>query len=526
MDRLEIQTSGKPTEATTKNADVEMSTVLTEHSGTIESINPYGAQLRQPLQKNFSIISLSGIGLVVGNVWPALAGSLATSIFNGGPSGAIYEFFAASLCYFAVAAVIAELASSLPSSAGVHLWASVMSGPKYGRLVGYLAGYWNCFAWIFAAASVSAIASNLCLEIHAYLHPEFEVKRWHTLLGYLLLNWVACGLVTMANKAVPRLNIVGLLVLLIGGIATIVVCAAMLDTNAASAKHQSVWASWEAHIGYPDGFVFVAGMLNGAFAMGTPDATTHLAEEIPNPEINVPKAIASQYLLGFVSAFAYLITILYSITDYDALLSASFPIAEIYSQATRRSDAGTTVLMVLILLSMILCTISLHITFGRTLWTLARVNATPFPKTLGRVSTSKHMPVAATVTGTVVVSLIGIIYLFSSSAFNSFVASFILLSSSSYIAVAVPYLAQRSSKKVEPGPFFIKGVFGYAVHFLACAYMVVWFVIYCFPYSLPTDAVSMNYTSLIWGGITIFAGVWWVFDARKRCVWPARITDD
>ncbi|VUC31701.1 unnamed protein product [Clonostachys rosea] len=510
-------------EATIKGNNIEMQPTSTGQRRHMESMLAQNAQIDEPLQKNFGLVSLAGIGLVAGNVWPALAGSLAASIFNGGPPGAIYEFIIVSICYFAVGTVIAELSSSLPSSAGVHLWASVLAGRKHGRLVGYFAGYWNCLAWIFAAASVSSIASNLCVEIYAYLHPAHQIERWHTLVGYLLLNWLACGLVTTANKIVPRLNVVGLAVLLIGGFTTIIVCAAMMDADAGAAKNHFVWVDWEADIGYPDGFVFVAGMLNGAFAMGTPDATVHLAEEIPFPEINVPKAIAAQYILGFISAFAYLIAILYSIRDYNAVSTASFPIAEIYSQATRRSDVGTTALLILMLVSTVLCTISLHVTFGRTLWTLARVNATPFAKSLGKISASRHMPVAATVTGTVLVSLFGIIYLFSTSAFNSFVASFILMSSSSYIAAAVPYLLQRLKGTFVPGPFFIRGALGHVVHIFACAYMVVWFIIYCFPYSLPTDAESMNYTSLIWGGTTALAGLWWLFDARRTCEWPMRI---
>lgn len=35
-----------------------------------------------------------------------------------------------------------------------------------------------------------------------------------------------------------------------------------------------VWTEWTADIGYPDGFVFILGMLNGAYGIGTPDVTT------------------------------------------------------------------------------------------------------------------------------------------------------------------------------------------------------------------------------------------------------------
>jgi hypothetical protein len=32
----------------------------------------------------------------------------------------------------------------------------------------------------------------------------------------------------------------------------------------------------------------------GAYSVGTPDCVSHIAEEIPRPEVNVPKAIAAQ----------------------------------------------------------------------------------------------------------------------------------------------------------------------------------------------------------------------------------------
>ena len=41
----------------------------------------------QELSRNFNLVSLAGVGLVVGNVWPAIGGSILVAIFNGGPPG-------------------------------------------------------------------------------------------------------------------------------------------------------------------------------------------------------------------------------------------------------------------------------------------------------------------------------------------------------------------------------------------------------------------------------------------------------
>lgn len=43
------------------------------------------------------------------------------------------------------------------------------------------------------------------------------------------------------------------------------------------ASSSFVWTEWNADIKYGAGFTFVAGMLNGAFAVGTPDVTTYVS---------------------------------------------------------------------------------------------------------------------------------------------------------------------------------------------------------------------------------------------------------
>lgn len=70
------------------------------------------------------------------DVWPAVGGSILVAIFNGGPPGVIYEFIVVSVFYWIVAASLAELASAIPSSAGVYHWATVTPGKKWGRVIG------------------------------------------------------------------------------------------------------------------------------------------------------------------------------------------------------------------------------------------------------------------------------------------------------------------------------------------------------------------------------------------------------
>ena len=103
----------------------------------------------------------------------------------------------------------------------------------------------------------------------------------------------------------------------------------------------------------------------------------------------------------------------------------------------------------------------------------------------------------------------GLIYLGSPTAFEAFVGSFVVLTTLSYLAALLPFLFSGRSS-VPPGPFFMKGVVGYAVNAIACAFMTVWLVFYCFPYVYPVTAENMNYSSLISGGLTIIVGVVWL----------------
>lgn len=269
-------------------------------------------------------------------------------------------------------------------------------------------------------------------------------------------------------------------------------------------------------------------MLNGAYAVGTPDCVSHLAEEIPHPRRNIPLAIGAQMVIGFFTALCYMIAIFFAITSLDDVLASSiptFPLATIYAQATS-SNAGTIGLLVVILLPLICTCMGTYITSGRTLWTLGRDDATPFPSFVGAVHPKHKNPFNSTLITGCITTVLGCIYVGSSTAFNAFVGSFVVLSTLSYLAAILPFILTRrfqpqthsSSNSdviigngMRPGPYTMPNAVGYAVNIISCMYIIVFVVIYCFPFAVPFNAVSMNYASLITGGISIFVGVWWLF---------------
>lgn len=132
-------------------------------------------------------------------------------------------------------------------------------------------------------ASILAILGNLAVSMYAIFHPAFVIEKWHVFVAYIIFTWISCATVLFANRALPWISNIGTFFIVAGVLVTIIVCAAMPNVNGSPyASNASVWKDWENETGYSsDGFAFLAGMLNGAYAVGTPDIVSHLAEEIP-----------------------------------------------------------------------------------------------------------------------------------------------------------------------------------------------------------------------------------------------------
>ncbi|KAJ6191433.1 hypothetical protein N7519_001454 [Penicillium mononematosum] len=511
MSESEISYSPKKEVGYVPEKEVAPTSDYTNDDGPIDGVLVNASGHRQELERNFGLISICAVAVTTGNTWIAQGGSVVTALSNGGIAGTIYEFMAVSVCYWLVAASIAELASGMPSASGVYHWATVTAGSKYGRVCGFYAGWWNCLAWMLGAASMSLILAQQTVSMYQLMHPGFAPSQWNVFVSFLLCTWTCCCIVLFMNRFLPYIGNLGMFFILAGVFVTIIVCAVMPHVNGTGyATDKLVWATWDNGTGYTQqGFVFVAGMLNGAYSVGTPDCSTHLAEEIPKPSRNIPKAILAQMGVGFITGICYMIAIFYAVNDLDAVRGATtfFPLAEIYRQATG-SRGGALGLLVVAFLPTLITACGCYITAGRTLWTISRDGATPFSGWLGHISLKFKNPFNATLTCGGFITILACIYLGSSTAFSAFVGCFVQLSSLSYFMAIFPHILTRRSSFV-PGYFFMNNKIGYVVNSLACAYIIAFAIIFCFPYALPTDAASMNYASLMTGGLSIFITIWW-----------------
>ncbi|KAK6949266.1 hypothetical protein Daesc_009340 [Daldinia eschscholtzii] len=416
------------------------------------------AGYRDQLKRQYGLLGIVGIALTVDNAWAALGSSISVSIRMS----------------------LAELASSVPTAGGVYHWATIAAGPNWGRTVGFFTGWINFYGWMFDLAALVQITANILVQMYAtYHHDTYVPDSWHVYVTYVGVLWISTLFVIFANRLIPYTQNCGMFFVIVGGIVTIIVISAM--NSGSHASNHFVWGSFEENnlTGWRSGVAFLLGVLNGAFTIGTPDSITHIAEELPHPRRDLPKAMGLQIGLGFLYAFAFAIALGYAITDISALQGGinTYPLAVIYQQATGSSGATFGLLLILFLSSMCCC-VGTVLTNSRTYWALARDNAVPFSGIFGRVNEGLSCPIYATLFVSVVATGLGAIPLGSSSAFLALTGSFIVLTTVSY---AIPFTANMiTGRRYFPAGPFHMGKLGYAVNLVAVLLIAMFDILFCF----------------------------------------------
>lgn len=71
--------------------------------------------------------------------------------------------------------------------------------------------------------------------MYAVFHPDFVIEPWHSYVAFVCILWLVTAFVIFCNGLIPKLQHVGLFLILGGGLVTIIVLAAMPEQHASNA---------------------------------------------------------------------------------------------------------------------------------------------------------------------------------------------------------------------------------------------------------------------------------------------------
>ncbi|KAI0885747.1 amino acid transporter [Annulohypoxylon maeteangense] len=463
------------------------------------------------LQPRLSRLTMVALTFAILNTWIALAGSIGLVLPSGGSVSFLYGFLFCVLCNLALAASLGEMAAIWPTAGGQYHFVYALCAERWRRVVSFWVGWTNIAGWLtlvttegfFAAQFIQAaavIASN----------GTYEIEAWRTYLIFLAVVTFTTGSNIWGNRILGRWNDAALYWSLLGVVVISIVLLATSDKNDA----HYVFAEFSNETGWSDGMAWILGLLQSALSLIGFDAALHMTEEMPRPAEDAPRAIIYAVIVGGVTGVAFILVILFCITDPTTVLSTptNMPIAELILQGTK-SRAAATVLTLMLAVCFINGTNGCVTSSSRLLYAMARDKGIVYHRYFAHITPKLDVPVRTIVFTFIFNVLFGLLYLGPSVAFSAYAASTTIFLNVSYVFPVITLLVRGRSilrQYRSERTYFDLGRAGWALNIVAAVFVVVTSVFFCFPTGLPVSGDDMNYVVVVIGIFLILVGTYWI----------------
>lgn len=285
---------------------------------------------KQVLKRRFGLISITAFATCELVTWETVLSLFSQGYENGGPAALVYGFLIAWLSTLSVYTVISELASmapiagyvkicpcfhsySEPGSAlmsnrkfcemrilifqsGQYYWVYMLAPPRYKIFFSYITGWLTSLAWIATVATESIFTGTIIQGILIIDYPKYESKNWQG----TLLCWSVLATAIFINVAIPnflpKLQIFSMTFHIAGFIAILTVLwvyspIGSVESVFTTSLNGGGWST--------QGLSYCVGFMGNVATFVGADASVHMAEEISNAALNIPRAICGSMI--FVS---------------------------------------------------------------------------------------------------------------------------------------------------------------------------------------------------------------------------------
>ncbi|KAL4902939.1 hypothetical protein BDW74DRAFT_186592 [Aspergillus multicolor] len=451
---------------------------------------------------------------------------MAVSLEQGGSVTLVYGILVVVFTMGCTAASMAELASVYPTAGGPYHWASILAPKQYYKAISYTCAALNIYGWLSICVGVTVQIGTFINGMRRFYNPSLDLPVWHEFLYYQGTNIAILLYNIFALRRTKRIHDVGAVFSLAAFVAVLITCLARAD---AFSSNSFVWTYFpsadEAKIWHSHALVFLTGMANPNFMYAGIDGAVHLAEECAGDATKtVPRALLATIAVGFITAFPFALAMLYCISDVSGITDSisGVPIYEIWHQATNSRTAATVFITCILLIALFALNACQEVA-SRLTWAFARDDALIGSRRLfSRIHGILQVPVWALIANAIVISIVGFVQLGSSTAFNAFVGSGLLLQQCSFaIPVALLMWRKRSGAILAGDRYFrLRGLLGWIANAVTVLFAGLTAVMYCFPVTLPVSGGTMNYTVAVVGVMAMFALLNWFVYARTRFEGP------
>ncbi|MFT8362690.1 MAG: amino acid permease [Sporolactobacillus sp.] len=459
------------------------------HEEAAESLKSFG--YKQELLRDMGGFSNFAVSFSIISILTGAVTLYGYGFNQGGPAIMGVGWPLVTLFVLFIAAAMAELTSSIPTSGAIYHWASILGGPRWGWFTGWL----NIIGQVTIVAGIdfgcAGFASALIFANPTHLQTLITYAI--ILAMHALLNHIGINVVSKLNSFSAIYHIIGVFIII--GVLT------------AFGPHHNVAYLFNASFSTattsstPYWFAFLVGLLQAQWTLTGYDASAHTSEETIDPKVRAPWGVYLSVAISGIFGFILLAFVTLSIKDPAAVAHAGNNAFIVAIQQAVGGWFGQAMLW-MITVAMWFCGLSSITSSSRMVFAFSRDKGLPFSHIWAHVSKKFFTPNYA-------IWLVTIIA-FLSAIFNNVYAVITSLSVIGlYGSYFVPIFLKLRAKfkgawtEKDDGPWSLKG-WSMPVHVIACLWIV--FLVVLMVVS-PSDVAITNSYTLHYATGKIFLGV-------------------
>ncbi len=424
----------------------------------------------------------SAVSLAFADVSPivALYAIFMLGLFAVGPRF-FWAFPIVLIGQLAVAAVFGELSSRWPYAGSVYQWARHVRSTTWG----WAAAWAYMWGLTIALSTLAYAAAGFLIEVFGVESPN----RWTTAILAVALIVIGTATNMIGRQFLKVMIVASIICEIVGSVGLGVVLLLFYRENPFSTLFHGLPST----SGWASGPMLVAIAYAGFAFLGFESAGS-IAEEVDEPERNVPKAIILGLLsVGLIVMFSSAALIL-SIPNLDEVLTeqSSDPVAS--TLAAHLGSGVAKPLLIMFVVGFISSFLAVQAAVSRCIWGAARDRGLPASSALGKLAGPERMPINAI--GLTAVLAIALVLVAGSSFYNVLVNFTVI---GFYIAFGLPVVGAaiaHLTRKWIPGPFTL-GRASAPITYCAAVWIIAQTINVVWPRQQPGQPWYINWSMLI-----------------------------
>jgi len=478
---------------------------------------------RSEFRREFSRFETVAFAISIMGVIGSVTSTFSFGLVNGGHVGLVFGWLIPCCFVGFVALSMAEMASSMPTSAGLYYFSAKMAPPKYAPLASWITGWANVTGQVTLVCGIDFTCAQMITTAIAVNSDGNVILSAGATFGILLAIVFTHGIIcSAATRVLARLNLFYVFINVGTTIAAIISLLVLSDGKRASTA--DAFTLFENNSGWSDsGWAFMLAFTAPMWTLTGYDSAAHISEETANAARAAPLAILVSVAFTSVLGWLLLISASFAVPSVNDILGTTLPLPMGQVFLNVLGKRGMLSIWSLIIIVQYVTGAAQVVDASRVVFAFARDNALPGSRFWKKINHRTQTPVNAVWFVVSIASICGVLG-FSGTAFSSLAGASVI---GLYTSYAAPILLRITSgrSKFIPGPFSL-GRWAVPIGSIAIAWVSYIVVLLFFPPGQTTTAQGMNYSVVIIMGVFIFASASWVLSAHKWFIGPVRNIDD